>query len=248
MPGEPEFSGWAGVCQRSRVFRVSRGFRGVRGSCSLDGRFCFSRCAASSLSCSVFPASLPLYLFLPFWGLFRVCCTVSPAPPLRIVSPAPLPFCLGTFPSVLLCSLRAFSAPLPSFLGTFPFRAFLFSSGRGVLLPAARLLGALSVCGCERKEAFSSARKQAEACRYLPPPRRADCYLRRRVANASPSHVGGHKKRANLAVRSALRFEGRPGISNPATWKPHRKSSGRWHGEVPALRRSRYPSWSSRRP
>lgn len=41
------------------------------------GGSAFSRCAASSLSCSVFPASLLLYLFLPFWGLSPVCCIVS---------------------------------------------------------------------------------------------------------------------------------------------------------------------------
>ncbi len=38
------------------------------------------------------------------------------------------------------------------------------------------------------------------------------------------------------------------GPNTPATWKPHRRSSGHWPGEAPASRRSRYPSWSSRRP
>ena len=201
------------------------------------GGSAFSRCAASSPLNRLSPVpSLPCTVS----RLHRLSCTVSPASSLSCtVSPALSP--LHRLSALSLLHLS------PPFWGLFPFREFLFSSGRGVLLSAARLRGALGVCGCERKEAFSSARKRAEACR---PPRRdgRTCSLRRRVANASPSHVGGHKKRADLAVRSALRFEGRPGISNPATWKPHRKFSGRWHGEAPALRRSRYPSWSSRRP
>lgn len=38
------------------------------------------------------------------------------------------------------------------------------------------------------------------------------------------------------------------GINTPATWMPHRRSSGHWPGEAPASRRSRYPSSWIRRP
>lgn len=186
------------------------------------GGSAFSRCAASS----------PLHRLSPASSL---SCTVSPAPsPLHCLPYTASPHCLSCTSSLL-------------FWGLFPFREFLFSSGRGVLLSAARLRGALSVCGYERKEAFSSARKRAEACRP-PPPGRADLLPAPAGGQCIPFPCRRAQKRADLAVRSALRFEGRPGISNPATWKPHRKFSGRWHGEAPALRRSRYPSWSSRRP
>lgn len=201
------------------------------------GGSAFSRCAASSLPCIV---SL----------LHRLSCTVSPAlSPLHRLSALSLLHLSRSvwelFPSVLLCSSRAFSAPLPILP---PSCAFFFSSVRGLacLRPDS---GAPSACAGTRgrKHSLPPANGRRPVVISLPRGGRT-CSLRRRVANASPSHVGGHKKRADLAVRSALRFEGRPGISNPATWKPHRKFSGRWHGEAPALRRSRYPSWSSRRP
>ena len=177
------------------------------------GGSAFSRCAASS----------PLHRLSPAPSLLhRLPCTVSPTPPLRIVSPAPLPSFFGGFspflPGGVSCCLRPDSGAPSACAGT-----------RG------------------RKHSLPPANGRRPVVISLPRGGRT-CSLRRRVANASPSHVGGHKKRADLAVRSALRFEGRPGISNPATWKPHRKFSGRWHGEAPALRRSRYPSWSSRRP
>ena len=148
------------------------------------GGSAFSRCAASSplhrLPCIVSPASSPLH---------RLPCIVSPASsPLHRLSPASSLPCivsplhrLSPAPSPLHClpytaSPHCLSCTSPLlFWGLFPFREFLFSSGRGVLLSAARLRGALSVCGCERKEAFSSARKRAEACRP-PPPGREDLF------------------------------------------------------------------------
>ena len=184
------------------------------------GGSAFSRCAASS----------PLH---------RLPCIVSPASsPLHRLSPA------SSLPYIVSLLHR-----LPSFFGGFS--PFVNSSSLpgGVsccLRPDSR---APSACAGTRgrKHSLPPANGRRPVVISLPRGGRT-CSLRRRVANASPSHVGGHKKRADLAVRSALRFEGRPGISNPATWKPHRKFSGRWHGEAPALRRSRYPSWSSRRP
>lgn len=202
------------------------------------GGSAFSRCAASSPLHRLSPASslscivsllhrLSCTVSLAPSLLHRLPCTVSPTPPLRIVSPAPLPSFFGGFspfvnssslPGGVSCCLRPDSGAPSACAGT-----------RG------------------RKHSLPPANGRRPVVISLPRGGRT-CSLRRRVANASPSHVGGHKKRADLAVRSALRFEGRPGISNPATWKPHRKFSGRWHGEAPALRRSRYPSWSSRRP
>ncbi len=182
------------------------------------GGSAFSRCAASS----------PLHRLSPASSL---SCTVSPA-----LSP------LHRLSALSLLHLS------PPFLGAFPLLCILLLFRAGCLV----------VCGPTpgrpqrvrvREEGSILFRPQTGGGLSSPPRRDGrTCSLRRRVANASPSHVGGHKKRADLAVRSALRFEGRPGISNPATWKPHRKFSGRWHGEAPALRRSRYPSWSSRRP
>ena len=145
------------------------------------GGSAFSRCAASSplhrLPCIVSPASSPLHRLSPASSL---PCIVSP---LHRLSPASSLSCtVSLAPSPLHClpytaSPHCLSCTSPLlFWGLFPFREFLFSSGRGVLLSAARLRGALSVCGYERKEAFSSARKRAEACRYLPPPRREDLF------------------------------------------------------------------------
>lgn len=183
------------------------------------GGSAFSRCAASS----------PLHRLSPASSL---SCTVSPA-----LSP------LHRLSALSLLHLS------PPFFGGFS--PFVNSSSLpgGVSCCLRPDSGAPSACAGTRgrKHSLPPANGRRPVVISLPRGGRT-CSLRRRVANASPSHVGGHKKRADLAVRSALRFEGRPGISNPATWKPHRKFSGRWHGEAPALRRSRYPSWSSRRP
>ena len=194
------------------------------------GGSAFSRCAASSPLHRLSPASslsCIVSLLHRLSPASSLSCTVSPTPPLRIVSPAPLPSFFGGF------SPFVNSSSLPG----------------GVSCCLRPDSGAPSACAGARgrKHSLPPANGRRPVVISLPRGGRT-CSLRRRVANASPSHVGGHKKRADLAVRSALRFEGRPGISNPATWKPHRKFSGRWHGEAPALRRSRYPSWSSRRP
>lgn len=174
--------------------------------------------------------------------LHRLPCIVSP---LHRLSPAPSPLhCLP-----YTASPHCLSCTSPLLFGGFS--PFVNSSSLpgGVSCCLRPDSGAPSACAGARgrKHSLPPANGRRPVVISLPRGGRT-CSLRRRVANASPSHVGGHKKRADLAVRSALRFEGRPGISNPATWKPHRKFSGRWHGEAPALRRSRYPSWSSRRP
>lgn len=116
----------------------------------------------------------PLHRLSPAPSLLhRLPCTVSPTPPLRIVSPAPLPFCLGTFS---LCAALLFKSLFCTSPHTAPLLCILLLFRTWPCLSAARLRGALSVCGCERKETFSSARKRAEACRYLPPPRREDLF------------------------------------------------------------------------
>lgn len=165
------------------------------------------------LSHTVFPASsfphrLSCIVFPAPSFPHRLSCTVSPALSLLHFFP---PF-FGGFSPVCssVSSYIASPVPLPFLFGGFSLPGISLLFPTGCLVALRPDLGVFPVPAVDR---------------YLPFPCQS-------LKLPFPVSAGIKKSGPRDEVRSL--FEGRLGISNPATWKPRRKSSGRWHDEAPA--------------